>query len=79
MAHDIAAKVIANITPISTGQEFEDAIVTAARYWDTVLTGKPDPEAKVVADRALSKLLGCKASVSGRKHAWKDKILSAFS
>lgn len=79
MANDIAAKVIANITRTSAGPEYEKAIETGAKYWYSVLAGRPDPAAKEAADRALSQLLGCKAEISGRRHTWKDKILRAFS
>ena len=79
MANDIAVKVIANITRTSAGPEYEKAIETGAKYWYSVLAGRPDPEAKEAADLALSQLLGCRAHVSGRKNTWKDKILRAFS
>ena len=54
MANDVAVKVIANITRTSTGPEYEEAIETGAKYWDSVLAGRPDPAAKEAADRALS-------------------------
>ena len=79
MANDVAVKVIANITRTSTGPEYEKAIETGAKYWDSVLAGRPDPAAKEAADRALSQLLGCRAEISGRKHTWREKILRAFS
>jgi len=75
LANEVAFKLIANITRISSGQEYEKAIETGAKYWDSVLAGRPDPAAKEAADRALSSLLGCRAEVSGRKHTWKGKIL----
>lgn len=75
MANDVAVKVIANITRTSAGPEYEKALETGAKYWDSVLAGRPDPEAKEASDRALSQLLGCRAEVSGRKHTWKEKIL----
>ena len=79
MANEIAVKVIANITRTSAGPEYEKAIETGAKYWDSVLAGRPDQAAKEAADRALSQLMGCRAEVSGRRHTWREKILRAFS
>ena len=79
MANDVAVKVIANITRTSAGPEYEKALETGAKYWDSVLAGQPDPAAKKAADLALSRLLGCRAEVSGRRHTWREKILRAFS
>lgn len=75
MANEVAVKVIANITRTSAGPEYEEAIETSTRYWETVLAGRPDPAAKEAADRALSQLLGCRAEVSGQKRTWRAKIL----
>lgn len=79
MANEITIKLIANITRTSAGQEYDEAIEAGAKYWETVLTGRPDQAAKEAADRALSLLMGCQAEVSGRKHTWREKILRAFS
>ncbi|MDD1735858.1 MAG: hypothetical protein LUQ21_00125 [Methanothrix sp.] len=68
MANEIAIKLIANITRTSAGPEYDEAIETGAKYWDSVLAGRTDQAAKEAADRALSQLLGCRAEVSGRKH-----------
>ena len=75
MAHEVAVKVIANLTRTSAGPEYDEAVKTSAKYWDSVLAGRPDPAAKEASDRALSQLMGCRAEVSGRKHTWKEKIL----
>lgn len=79
MANEIAIKLIANITRTSTGPEYEEAIELGTKYWETVLTGRPDTAAKEAADLALSQLLGCRVEVSGRKHTWREKIRRAFS
>ena len=81
MANDIAVAIIAKITRTSTGPEYYEAVEMGTKYWETVLAGRPDPVAKEAADRALSRLLNCRAEVSGRtnKTTWKDKILRAFS
>ena len=78
LAHEVAVKVIANITRTSAGPDYEEVIELGTKYWDSVLAGRPDPAAKEAADRALSQLLGCRAEVSGRKHTWREKILRAF-
>lgn len=83
MARDISAELIDHIPlpdPNLRGSpEYDEAVEAGALYWNSVISGRPDLLAKESADRALSRLIGCKASVSGRKHAWKDKILRAFS
>ena len=79
MANEITIKLIANITRISTGPNYEEAVELGTRYWETVLAGPPDPAAKEAADKALSRLMGCRAKLSGRKYTWKDKILWALN
>lgn len=82
MAHDISSELIDRISlldPNNRGSpEYDEAVEAGALYWASVISGRPDPVAKESADQALSRLLGCKASVSGRRQTWKDKILSAF-
>jgi len=79
LANEVAVKVIANITRTSASPEYDEAVKTGAKYWDSVLAGRPDQAAKEASDLALSQLLGCRAEVSGRKHTWREKILRAFS
>ena len=83
MARDISTELIDRIplpeSILRGSPEYDEAVEAGALYWATVIAGRPDPAAKESADRALSRLIGYKASVSGRKHAWKDKILRAFS
>ena len=83
MANDITVAIIAKleITKTRTGPEYHEAVEMGTKYWETVLAGRPDPVAKEAADRALSRLMNCRAQVSGRtkKTTWKDKILRAFS
>ena len=79
MASEITIKLIANITRTSAGLEYDEAVKTGTKYWDSVLTGRPDSAAKEAADHALSQLLGCRAEVSGRKHTWKEKILKGLT
>jgi len=81
LANDIAVAIIGKITKTRTGPEYYEAVETGTKYWETVLAGRRDPAAKEAADRALSRLLNCRAEVSGRtnKTTWKDKILRAFS
>ena len=62
MANEVAVKVIANITRTSAGPEYEEAIETGAKYWDSVLAGRPDPAAKEAADRALSQAPGMQST-----------------
>ena len=85
MANDIAVAIVSKleITKTRTGHEYYEAMETGSKYWESVLAGRPDPVAKEAADRALSRLLNCRAQVSGtvrtNKTTWKDKILRAFS
>jgi hypothetical protein len=83
LARDISAELIDHI-PLSDmdlrgSPEYDEAVEAGALYWASVISGRPDLAAKEAADRALSRLIGCKVSISGRKQAWKDKILRAFS
>ena len=81
MANDIAVAIISKleITKTCTGPEYYEAVETGTKYWETVIADRPDPAAKEAADRALSRLLNCRAQVSGVKYTWKDKILRVFS
>ena len=79
MANEITIKLIANISRIPAGPEYEKAIETGAKYWYSVLAGRPDQAAKEASDLALSQLLGCRADVSGRRHTWREKILKELT
>ena len=79
MANEIAVKLTAKFAKTSIEPDYEDAIEKGTRYWETVLIGRPDPAAKEASDKALSKLLGCDARISGRKLTWIDKFLKALS
>jgi hypothetical protein len=79
LANEIAVKLTAQFARTSTGPDYDDAIEKGTRYWETVLTGRPNPAAKEASDKALSRLLGCDARISGRKLTWIDKFLKALS
>lgn len=79
MANDIAVKLTAKFSRVSSGPDYEEAIEKGTRYWETVLIGRPDPAARAASDKALSKLLGCDARISGMKITWIDKFLRALS
>lgn len=77
-AETIARTLIAKVSKARAGPEYEAAVMAAAVYWDTVMDGEPRPEAKEAADQALSKLLGMRAGMTGRKKSRTENLKRAI-
>jgi hypothetical protein len=78
LAREIAEIIIQRIKDFPPGPEYNEAVRAGAVYWETVLAGKPDLRKKEAADEALSKLLGCRAQVAGRKLGFREMISRAI-
>lgn len=78
MAEDLARGIIGKLTPIETGPEYDEAVQAGSLYWLHVLKGKDLAEAKRAADEALSRLLGCRAEISGKKRTLRERLFEKF-
>lgn len=73
-ANEIAKAIIAKLTEVSSGPEYDEAVQAGTAYWELVLSGKDATAAKQTNDAALSRLLGCSARVHGRKLTARELI-----
>lgn len=73
MANDIETadlvtkSLIAKVSRVRSGPEYDAAVKTGIQYWLSVLADRPDPTAKKKHDKAMSALLKCQFEMTGRK------------
>lgn len=79
MANDIAKKIIANIlrNRPQTGPEYDEAVRTGTEYWLRILESRNSTAAKEAHDAAMTRLLGCRAEVQGRRYNLIERIRRA--
>lgn len=59
----VAKGIIAKVSKVRAGPEYDAAVGTGTAYWLTVMAGKPDAAAKQRFDEAMSVLIGCRVAV----------------
>ena len=63
----VTKSLIAKVSRIRSGPEYEAAVKTGIQYWLSVLTDRPDLTAKKRHDKAMSALLKCQFEMTSRK------------
>ncbi len=63
----MARSLIAKVSRVRSGSEYDAAVKTGIQYWLSVLADKPDLAAKRKHDKAMSALLKCQFEMTGRK------------
>lgn len=63
----VAKGIIAKVSKVRAGPEYDAAVGTGTAYWLSVLADKPDLAAKRKHDKAMSALLKCQFEMTGRK------------
>lgn len=71
----VARSLIAKVCKIREGPEYDEAVRAGKTYWLSVLANRPDDRAKKKSDKALSKLLGMQAMMTGRKMSRKENLM----
>jgi hypothetical protein len=76
LASDITKKIIANVTrnKPQAGPEYDEAVRTGTEYWTRVLEGKNAIAAKEAHDMAMTRLLGCKTEVRGKRYNFFERV-----
>jgi hypothetical protein len=63
----VTKSLIAKVSRVRSGPEYEAAVKTGIQYWLSVLADRPDLTAKKRHDKAMSALLRCQFEMTGRK------------